>query len=215
MRVSINNAVRELNYVPNLNARALASSRTNVVAVLVPSLTQNIFSDVLRGIYDGAEDSGLRIEITNTRYNPEIEERRILEILRHEPSALIVSGVDQSDVSRKFLENASCPVVQIMELTDDPIYRIVGFSHCAAGQAMTRHLIDVGYRANVAVLHHPAGIHHDHPFGDVGNIGWPACPRRKFGFGHRSTGRFRWDPFRSAPRPMVTDFQRSAWLIWR
>ena len=69
--------------MPDLNARALASRRTNLVAVLIPALTQNIFTDVLRGIYDGVEDSGLRIEIANTRYDREIEERAVAAILRH------------------------------------------------------------------------------------------------------------------------------------
>jgi LacI family transcriptional regulator, gluconate utilization system Gnt-I transcriptional repressor len=146
LRHSIAEAVRDLNYVPNLNARALASSRTNVVAVLVPSLTQNIFSDVLRGIYDGVGDSGLRVEITNTRYDSAIEERNILEILRHEPAAIIVSGTEQTAISRKLLEEAECPVVQIMDLTEDPIQKIIGFSHEAAGKAMTEHLIASGYR---------------------------------------------------------------------
>ncbi len=146
LRKSIADAVRELDYVPNLNARALASSHSNVVAVLVPSLTQNIFSDVVRGVYDGVEDSGLRIEIANTRYNNETEERQIFEILRHEPSAVIVSGTEQTATSRKMLENAGCPVIQMMDITDDPIHKVIGFSHFAAGKAMTQHLIDAGYR---------------------------------------------------------------------
>jgi LacI family gluconate utilization system Gnt-I transcriptional repressor len=146
LRKTIEEAVRELGYVPDLNARALASRRTDAVAVLVPSLTQNIFSDVLRGIYDGVEDSGLRIEITNTRYNSALEEVQLTTILRHQPAAVIVSGTEQTAVSRTMLEKAGCPVVQIMDLTDDPIQKIIGFSHEQAGREMTRHLIDAGYR---------------------------------------------------------------------
>ena len=86
LRKKIDAAVRDLDYVPDLNARALASRRTNLVAVLIPALTQNIFTDVLRGIYDGVEDSGLRIEIANTRYDREIEERAVAAILRHAPA---------------------------------------------------------------------------------------------------------------------------------
>ena len=42
-----------LGYVPDPNARALASARAEVFGVLVPSLTNNVFADVVRGIYDG------------------------------------------------------------------------------------------------------------------------------------------------------------------
>ena len=143
---SIAAAVQELNYVPDLNARALASRRTDVVSVLVPSLTQNIFSDVLRGIYDGVEDSGLRIELGNTRYDSATEELQVYAALRHGPAAIIVSGTEQTAATRKLLENAGCPVIQIMDLCDDPIQKVIGFSHYRAGFAMTQHLIEAGYR---------------------------------------------------------------------
>ena len=146
LRRNIEQAVSDLDYIPNLNARALASRRTDVVAVLVPSLTQNIFSDVLRGIYDGVEESGLRIDIANTRYNPQREEDQIVAILRHRPAAIIISGVEQTAACRKMLDSAGCPVVQIMDLTRDPIQKIIGFSHERAGRSMTEHLIESGYR---------------------------------------------------------------------
>lgn len=146
LRKTIEAAIRELQYVPDLNARALASRRTDVVAVLVPSLTQNIFSDVIRGVYDGLEGSHLHIEIVNTRYSLEIEEEHIRRILRHHPAAVIISGTEQTAATRKMLEKAGCPVVQIMDLSDDPIQKIIGFSHLRAGYAMTRHLVEAGYR---------------------------------------------------------------------
>lgn len=146
LRKNIDKAVRELNYVPNLSARALASVRADVVGVLVPSLTQNIFSDVLRGVYDGVEGTDLHIQMGNTRYQPEEEERLIAQMLRQKPAGMIVSGTEQNERSREMLKNAGCPVIQIMDLTDDPIDTIIGFSHYEAGKAMTRHLIEAGYK---------------------------------------------------------------------
>ena len=146
LRGAIDAAIAELNYVPNLNARALASHRTDVVGLLVPSLTQNIFSDVVRGVYDGLEDSKLRIELYNTRYNVDREEEQVVRLVRHQPAAIIISGVEQKPATRRVLENAGCPIVQIMDLTDDPIQKVIGFSHERAGYEMTRHLIEAGYR---------------------------------------------------------------------
>jgi LacI family gluconate utilization system Gnt-I transcriptional repressor len=146
LRRSIDDAVRQLNYVPNLNARALASIRTDVVGVLVPSLTQNIFSDVLRGAYDGVEGTNLQIQVGNTHYNEDEEERLIGQMLRQKPSGMIISGTDQNARSRAMLEKAGCPVIQIMDLTEDPIDVVIGFSHYEAGRAIARHLIEAGYR---------------------------------------------------------------------
>ena len=68
-RTRVESAAKELGYVPNLAARALASQRTEVIGVLIPSLTNNVFSDVLRGIYDASENSRYSIQLSNTRYS--------------------------------------------------------------------------------------------------------------------------------------------------
>jgi LacI family gluconate utilization system Gnt-I transcriptional repressor len=146
LRALIDEAIRELNYVPDLHARALASSRTDVLAVLVPSLSHSVFTDVLRGIYDGVDGSTLNVQLGNTRFDPAEEERLLSGFVRQRPSAIIVSGVDQTPASRRMLEEAGCPVVQIMDMTHDPIQVVIGFRHREAGRRMTEHLIRQGYR---------------------------------------------------------------------
>ena len=146
LREKINAAIVELGYVANLSARALASTRSDIVGVLVPSLTQHIFADVLRGIYDGIVKTRLNIQIGNTRYDLDEEDRLIAELLRYKPAGLIVSGIDQSPAGRAMLEKANCPVIQIMDLSDDPVNTIIGFSHHDAAKAITSHLIESGYR---------------------------------------------------------------------
>lgn len=145
LRRIVNDAIRELNYVPNLSARALASTRSGVIGALVPSLTQVVFADVLRGIYDGVDGTELQIQVGNTRYDAQEEERLVGLFLRQKPSAMIVSGVNQTANARRMLEEAGCPVVQIMDLSPDPIDRIIGFSHEDAGRRMTEHMIAQGY----------------------------------------------------------------------
>jgi LacI family gluconate utilization system Gnt-I transcriptional repressor len=146
LRRQIQRAVDELGYVPDPHARALASAQTEVLGVLVPSLTNNVFAEVVRGIYDGLSDTSFRIQIGNTHYSG-LEEERLLQVfLGQRPAALIVSGIDQTPRARRLLEKAGCPVVQIMETGPHPIDMMVGFSHLDAGRAATQHLIDQGYR---------------------------------------------------------------------
>ncbi|TPM38225.1 LacI family DNA-binding transcriptional regulator [Mesorhizobium sp. B2-3-4] len=146
LRRQIQAAVEELGYVPDPNARALASARAEVFGVLVPSLTNNVFAEVVRGIYDSLSDSPFRIQLGNTHYSG-LEEERLLQVFGSQrPAALIVAGIDQTPASRKLLENAGCPVVQVMETGPDPVDMMVGFSHLDGGRAATEHLIEAGYR---------------------------------------------------------------------
>jgi len=146
VRQRVLEAVARLGYVPDPAARALASARTDVLGILIPSVTNNVFSAVLRGIYDRVEGLPFNIQLGNTRYSL-LEEERLLGVFsRQRPAGLIVTGLDQSARSRTLLAQADCPIVQIMEIGDDPIDMMVGFSHRDAGRAATRHLAERGYR---------------------------------------------------------------------
>src|SRR5262249_32107876 len=74
------------------------------------------------------------------------EEDLIATLLGQHPEAMIIAGVDQSPHARLLLEQAGIPVVQTMELTDDPIDINIGLSQHGAGMAATRYLLELGYR---------------------------------------------------------------------
>ncbi|WP_033069187.1 LacI family DNA-binding transcriptional regulator [Thalassospira australica] len=146
LRRKINNAVRKLNYVPHSHASALASTRSNIIGVIVPSLTNNVFADTLRAIYDELYQGAFQVQLGNSRYVAADEERLVRTFLSQGPSAMIVAGTDQTDATRELLLNAQCPVVQIMEVGDDPIDMMVGFSHFEGGKAAGMHLLKKGYK---------------------------------------------------------------------
>jgi LacI family gluconate utilization system Gnt-I transcriptional repressor len=145
-RVRVESAAKELGYVPNLAARALASQRTEVIGVLIPSLTNNVFSDVLRGIYDALDGSRYSIQLANTRYSIFQEEKLLRLFLAQKPSGLIVTGIDQTAESRIIMESVDCPIVQIMEIGPDPVDMMIGFSHAEACRAAISHLFSQGCR---------------------------------------------------------------------
>jgi LacI family gluconate utilization system Gnt-I transcriptional repressor len=145
-RARVGSAAKELGYVPNLAARALASQRTEVIGVLIPSLTNNVFADVLRGIYDASEGSRYSIQLANTRYSVLQEETLLRVFQAQKPAGLIVTGIDQTAESRAVMESMNCPVVQIMEIGPDPIDMMIGFSHYDAAFAAVSHLLGQGFR---------------------------------------------------------------------
>lgn len=156
-RSKIDAAIAKLNYVPDPAASALASMRSNVIGVMIPSVTNTVFLDTMRGIYDVAEGKGVQVQITNTRYDPEEEERLLRVVLSQRPAALIVTGVDQSETVAAMLRDAPCPVVQIIETGPEPYDMMVGFDHRAAARAATEHLIAQGYQrpAYLGARHDP------------------------------------------------------------
>ncbi len=146
LRQRVASAVEALGYIPNQLASALASSHTGTIGVLIPSLTNGVFADYLKALHDAFLPAGFQVLVLNWRYEPAEEEKAVSTMLGQHPEAMILAGIDQSDYVRRLLQNADIPVVQTMELTDDPIDMNIGFSQHAAAYAATRHLIDLGHR---------------------------------------------------------------------
>jgi len=144
LRARVQQAVAELNYVPNQAARALATAESNVIVVLVPSLSNAVFTAVLAGIQDALEADGYQILIGNTRYSDAEEEKLLGIYLRSHPAGILLSGLTHSDKVNQMLATAKLPVVSMMDLATEPGQVSVGFSQQQAGYTMTRYLIDKG-----------------------------------------------------------------------
>ena len=139
-------AARALGYVPNKIAGALASQRVNLVGVIIPSLSNMVFPEVLTGISDVLEDTGLQPVVGVTNYLPEREESVLYEMLSWRPSGLIIAGLEHTESSRAMLMQAGIPIVEIMDIDGEPVDSAVGISHRRAGRQMAEAIIAAGYR---------------------------------------------------------------------
>lgn len=139
-------AAKDLGYVPNKIAGALASSRVNLVAVIIPSLSNMVFPEVLTGINKVLEETELQPVVGVTDYLPEKEEKVLYEMLSWRPSGVIIAGLEHSDAARAMLKAAGIPVVEIMDTDGTPVDAMVGISHRRAGREMARAILKAGYR---------------------------------------------------------------------
>ncbi|WP_313106482.1 LacI family DNA-binding transcriptional regulator [Stutzerimonas nitrititolerans] len=149
LRERVMAAVKALGYVPHTAARSLASARSNLVAVIIPSLSNAVFVDTVEAIQRVLMPAGYELMIGVSHYRPEEDERLLRAYLAHQPAGLLVTGFQRSDAAREVLGSYTSPIVTLMELSDAPEEYCVGFSQFEAGAAMTRKLLDHGYR-NIA-----------------------------------------------------------------
>lgn len=147
-RERVEAAARALDYVADPAARVLAGSASAVVGVLAPSLSNAVFTDLLRGVSE-AVAPGVLVQIAVTRYEPAVEFDLLRLFRAQRPSGLIVTGLDQSPEARDLLAAMRCPVVQVMDASRAPVDRAVGLRHREAGAAATRHLLAAGYERPV------------------------------------------------------------------
>lgn len=145
-RKKVEDAARELGYIPNRIAGSLASRSGELVGVVIPSLSSFVFPEVLSGITAGLSGSGLQPVFGVANYDFDTEDSVIREMLSWRPKGLIVAGLEHSDHARSMMQEADIPVVEIMDVDGSPIDFCAGISHRKAGLKMAAAIAARGYQ---------------------------------------------------------------------
>ncbi len=139
-------SVRALGYVPNRIAGSLASLDSRLVGVVIPSLSNIVFPEVLQGINAGLAGTDRQSVISITDYDLDREETVVRNLLAWQPAAVLIAGSTHTDATRRMLDQSGIRIAEFMEIDNPPIDVGVGLSHVAAGRAAARHLLARGYR---------------------------------------------------------------------
>lgn len=140
----VRQAARDIGYYGNHLAASLSNTRSDLIGVVVPSLTNIVFPQVMSGITKALTGTGLQPVFGVTDYSTEAENDVLRSMLSWRPSGLIVTGLDQPDATSQMLRDAEIPIVQIMDCDGDPVDNCVGFSHRQAGADMAHALLAAG-----------------------------------------------------------------------
>ncbi|AEB59656.1 LacI family DNA-binding transcriptional regulator [Ectopseudomonas mendocina] len=152
-------AVRATGYVPNLAAGSLASSRSRLVAIFLPTIANSIFADTVQALTDRLAAAGYQTLLGLTGYRPEQEEALLEAVLGRRPDGIVLTGTEHTQASRERLARVGIPLVEAWDLCEHPVDMLVGFSHEAVGQAVARYLLGKGYRRVSAVgIDDPRGL---------------------------------------------------------
>lgn len=146
-RARVEAAMRQTGYVPDLVAASLASRRSRVVAVVVPTIGSSIFSDSIKGMADLLRSRGYQLIIGEGSYSTEDSESVISALLGRRPDGLILTGSQHPTRALRMIKDAGIPVVEMWELPPRPIDSAVGFNNRAAVRDLAETLVRTGYRS--------------------------------------------------------------------
>ncbi len=147
----IRDAIEATGYVPNLVAGALASSKSRMVAAVVPSITNMVYSALIHHFIELVRAAGYQTILVESGFSPDEEEALVSSLISRRPDGILLTGVHHSNRCRSQLLSAGLPVVEIWDLTESPIDICVGFSHAGSGTAVAEFAHDRGYRAGAVV----------------------------------------------------------------
>ncbi|WP_306262766.1 LacI family DNA-binding transcriptional regulator [Pararhizobium sp. IMCC21322] len=141
----IEDAIHATGFVPNALAGALASQQSHLVSALVPSLTNIVYSSVVKTFSQRMREFGYQILLSETGFDLAEEEVFVSGHLSRQPDAVLLTGIQHSAQTRRMLLGAGIPIVEVWDITASPIDMCVGFSHADAGRAVADFAIDAGF----------------------------------------------------------------------
>lgn len=146
LRTRILETAAEIGYLPNHAPSMMLGAGSLSLGMLVPSVTNQVFSDVLAGVVDETEKVGYRLMVSHYGYDPAAEERGLMSLIAANVDGLILSDRTHTDATLRMIENSGLPVVEVMDTRTPALQQAVGYDNHAASREMVEEIISAGYQ---------------------------------------------------------------------
>jgi len=143
-RIRVLQRIKEVNYQPNLSARALSTGRTSLVGLIVPDLVHPFFAQVAKGISARLGAQGYNLIIASSEENRQLERREVDQMMARSVDALILASADSDATSLVKLTERGVPFVLLDRKIPGFPAHFVGIDDVLAGSLATQHLVDIG-----------------------------------------------------------------------
>ena len=144
-------AVRRTGYVPNRLAGGLASTRSRLVAAVVPTIAGPVFLQTVQSLTAALAERGYQLMLGQSGYVDSREDALLEAIIGRRPDGIVLTGIIHSPEGRRRLLASGIPIVETWDLTPTPIDMLVGFSHADVGREVVAYLRQKG-RQRFAVV---------------------------------------------------------------
>jgi LacI family gluconate utilization system Gnt-I transcriptional repressor len=145
-RVRIEAAVDATGYLPDLVARSFRSSRSGVIAAIVPSIDTSQYAEMLQGVSDELHRQNLELMVGVNGLSLVQEEKLLRAFIGRRPEGFVLSGTEHTPGARAMLARAGIPVVETGTVSGRTLDMKVGYSEEKAVAALIDHLQRCGYR---------------------------------------------------------------------
>jgi len=153
--------IRELNYLPNTQARALVSGRSRLLGLIVSEITNPFFPELIQGFEDVAVEHGYEILIGSTNYDPERMKsciRRMVE-RKAEGVAVMTFGIEEPLLDQ--LADRKIPLVFVDVGPERPGISLLRVDYHHGIRQGVQHLAALGHR-DIAFVTGPLSLHSAH-----------------------------------------------------
>ena len=143
----IGQAIKTLGYVPDLNAKALASRRADVIGAVVPTLENAIFAEGIEAMQAWLNERNITLLVASSNYNPDREYQQVERLIAHGVAGLLLIGTVRHDMTRQLIDSYKVPYCLSWCFRATCNEPQIGFDNYAAGYAMGEEILKRGHKS--------------------------------------------------------------------
>jgi LacI family transcriptional regulator len=143
-RARVLSVAKEMNYGPNLAARALVSGQTFSVGLVIPDLVHPFFAQIAKSVAAVLHARGYSLIVSSSEENPEMEKRAVEQLVARSVDGLLIASTQGSAEILRWVEQQQIPYVLVDRRFEGLEADFVGVDDVRVGALATEHLIEMG-----------------------------------------------------------------------
>ena len=156
-RKKIDRAVQKLGYIRNRAAQAMHGRRSGTIGLVVPTIDNAIFAELIQSFSDGLDQRGFTILIASHGFDLDREYTMLRKMMEHRVDGLALIGLEHAEATYQLIAQQGVPAVAIWNYSDTARLSCVGVQNSKAGQLAADHLLELGHRDIGLVFPDPSG----------------------------------------------------------
>lgn len=147
-RETVLKVIKELNYIPNMQARELTKQKSTTIGVVVPSINNMFFTELVYGIENELKTNSLSIILACTNGDSDEEQKCVNNLISRNVSGIIVAGPGTENIKAKFYDNIShkIPLVFINSEYMDSNISYVSNDEASGAKIALNYLLDNNHK---------------------------------------------------------------------
>ena len=157
VRQRVEQAVAQLNYVPNVLARSLRSKRTRMLALVLTDITNPFWTTVARGVEDAASKKGYNVIFCNTDESVSEQNRYLQSLVQKQVDGVLLVPAYSVESPIEFLHQQNIQVVVLDRRLPNMDADVVRCDSKGGAYQLVKLLLKLGHR-RIAILSGPSGV---------------------------------------------------------
>lgn len=142
----ISEEAKRCNYIPNLLAKSLSTSRTNIIGLVIPSIENPYFANIASVVIQEAKLHGYTILLVDTMENGDNERADVMSLLSRKVDGIVIVPCGQDSAFLESVNTGNTPVILIDRYFDNTTLPYVCTNNYQGAFEATRFLIENGHK---------------------------------------------------------------------